>query len=64
MAIVNGLKDIEMLWCEHNRVDGAHAIMIGQLTKLKVLSFAGNGLDAETGDKLRKLFSSKGYVVV
>lgn len=34
------------------------------MPKLKVLSFAGNGLNSETGDKLKKLFSSKGYVIV
>jgi hypothetical protein len=34
------------------------------MSKLKVLSFAGCGLDGETGEKLRKIFNSKGYVIV
>lgn len=34
------------------------------MPKLKVLSFAGNGLDGETGEKLKKMFNCKGYVIV
>jgi hypothetical protein len=45
-------------------VDDEHAIMIGKMPKLKVLSFGGSGLDAETGVILKKIFNSKGYVIV
>jgi hypothetical protein len=34
------------------------------MPKLKVLSFAGNNLTVETGEKLKKIFNSKGYVIV
>lgn len=63
-AIYTHLKDIEVLWCEQNYIDDEHAILVGQLTKLKVLSFLGNGLEQETGDILKKIFCNKGYVIV
>lgn len=53
-----------MLWCEHNRVDGEHAVKIAGKQKLRVLSFAGNNIDEKNGEKIKKLFSSKGYVVI
>ena len=53
-----------MFWCEHNRVDGEHALQIANLEKLRVLSFAGNGIDPENAEKLKKLFNPKGYIVV
>ena len=53
-----------MFWCEHNRVDGEHAIQIAHMPKLRVLSFAGNGINSEYGEQLKKIFNPKGYVVV
>lgn len=63
-AVIDNMTDLEMFWCEQNRVDGPHAIEIANMPKLRVLSFAGNGIDSEHAEKLKKIFNPKGYVVV
>ena len=63
-AIINKMNDLEMLWCEHNRIDGEHAVKIAAKVKLRVLSFAGNNIDQKNGEKIKKLFICKGYAVI
>lgn len=63
-AIVEGLQDLETLWAEHNEIDDQHSIAIAKMPKIKMLSLAGNGLDPETIEVVKKLFNCQGCFIV
>lgn len=54
---------LEMLWCEDNRISGEVAIEMGKKSNLRIMSLARNGIEEVDGEKLKKIFNSKGYVV-
>ena len=63
-AIIKYMHEIEMLWCEHNFIDGEHGILIASKKSLRMLSLAGNRIEKEDQDKIKKIFMSKGYVAL